>query len=238
LPFALNIRALREREGLTQEQLALALGVSKSAISMYEQGNRQPDFETLEAFADFFNVDMNALLGKKSPLTTESIACSWGSPILNAYASAVRPTQEAACAVLGISHVEPFVDNDTEDEMVDILVYTFPAAAGIPILAENDYERVEFPKDAVPAGADFGIRIKGDSMEPTINDESIVFVRKQPELLNGQIGVFMIDDEAVCKRFYRKGNSVTLKSDNAAYQDIEIKEYQRFYIAGKVLGYR
>lgn len=45
-------------------ELAEKLGVAKSTLSMYEVGKREPDFETLESIADFYNVDMNFLLGK------------------------------------------------------------------------------------------------------------------------------------------------------------------------------
>lgn len=48
----------------SQAELADKLGVSKSTVGMYELGKREPDFETLEAIADLFNVDMNFLLGK------------------------------------------------------------------------------------------------------------------------------------------------------------------------------
>ncbi len=59
------LKYLRNRENLSQAELAQKLGVGKSTISMYEVGKRQPDFETLELIADFFNVDMNFLLGKQ-----------------------------------------------------------------------------------------------------------------------------------------------------------------------------
>ena len=163
---------------------------------------------------------------------------AWGIPILNAYAASLKPTQEAACAVLRISHVDPDDGFAPDVEPTcEMLVYEFPAAAGIPLLAEDDYDRLEFPESAVPSGADFGIRIKGNSMHPTIEDGAIVFVRKQPDLQNGQIGIFMIDGEAVCKRYFRKGNLVTLRSDNPEYTDIIIKPFQEFYVAGHVLGY-
>lgn len=45
-------------------EFAEKLSVAKSTISMYEVGKREPDFETLESIADFYNVDMNFLLGK------------------------------------------------------------------------------------------------------------------------------------------------------------------------------
>lgn len=58
------LKYLRTREKMSQAELADKLGVSKSTVGMYELGKREPDFETLEAIADLFNVDMNFLLGK------------------------------------------------------------------------------------------------------------------------------------------------------------------------------
>ena len=69
--FSNIFRKIREQSGLTQQQLADKLGISRSAVGMYEKGEREPNFETLELIADTFNVDMYYLLGKKS--TTEVI---------------------------------------------------------------------------------------------------------------------------------------------------------------------
>lgn len=63
--FADNLKYFRKRERLTQKELADKLGVSRSAIAMYEKSSREPDFETLENIADFFNVNMSTLLGEK-----------------------------------------------------------------------------------------------------------------------------------------------------------------------------
>lgn len=62
--FGARLKLLRKQDELTQDALAKALGISKSTISMYENGNREPDFETLESFADYFNVDLDYLMGK------------------------------------------------------------------------------------------------------------------------------------------------------------------------------
>ncbi len=62
--FNERLRSLREGKGLTQQQLADALEISKSSVNMYERGEREPGFETLEAIAGVFNVDMNYLYGK------------------------------------------------------------------------------------------------------------------------------------------------------------------------------
>lgn len=45
------LRLLRGEKEMSQQELADALGISKSAINMYERGERQPNFETLEAIA-------------------------------------------------------------------------------------------------------------------------------------------------------------------------------------------
>lgn len=64
--FGFIIRQLRKDKGMTQDQLASLLKVSRSTIGMYETGNREPDFETCEAIADIFNVDMDFLMGRTS----------------------------------------------------------------------------------------------------------------------------------------------------------------------------
>ena len=63
--FASMLKYLRDRDGLSQRDLADKLGISKSTISMYEMGKRHPKFEDEEAIADFFNVDLNTLRGKR-----------------------------------------------------------------------------------------------------------------------------------------------------------------------------
>ncbi|MEG2050927.1 MAG: helix-turn-helix transcriptional regulator [Oscillospiraceae bacterium] len=78
MSFASVLKKLRESKGINQKELAQQLGLSKSAISMYEGGYREPDFETLEVIADYFNVDMNYLHGLKArsnsgPLTNDEL---------------------------------------------------------------------------------------------------------------------------------------------------------------------
>ena len=62
-------KRLRSSCGLTQAEMAEKLGISRSTIGMYETGAREPDFETLEKIADFFNVDIDYLLGRTDKTT-------------------------------------------------------------------------------------------------------------------------------------------------------------------------
>jgi repressor LexA len=62
--FSDMLRFLRKQRGITQDKLAEDLCMSKSAVSMYENGKRLPSFEVLEAFADYFNVSLSVLNGE------------------------------------------------------------------------------------------------------------------------------------------------------------------------------
>ena len=64
--FGKVLRQLRKQDGLTQTDLGKALGISYSAVSMYERGEREPDFEMLEVIADYFNVSMDYLHAKET----------------------------------------------------------------------------------------------------------------------------------------------------------------------------
>ena len=62
--FGEMLGALRRRDGLSQKELARRAGVSRSAIGMYEAGEREPSFETLQTFAGIFGVTADVLLGR------------------------------------------------------------------------------------------------------------------------------------------------------------------------------
>jgi transcriptional regulator with XRE-family HTH domain len=59
-----RIKDLRAEKGISQNELAKALGLTQQAISAYENGLREPDLETLQKIADFFNVSVDYLLGR------------------------------------------------------------------------------------------------------------------------------------------------------------------------------
>ena len=58
-----RLKTLRLQKGLTQKELALQVGVTKSTISAYEKGERKPAYETLVLLARIFNVSTDYLLG-------------------------------------------------------------------------------------------------------------------------------------------------------------------------------
>ena len=69
MKFNIRLKQLRQARRLTQVELAKRLGISSAAVSMYESGQREPNFETEELIADFFNVDIDYLRGKRDTTT-------------------------------------------------------------------------------------------------------------------------------------------------------------------------
>ena len=65
MEFAERLRELRKSKDLSQSELAKKLNISKSTVSMLEVGSRKPSWELMEQIADFFNVDLDFLLGKE-----------------------------------------------------------------------------------------------------------------------------------------------------------------------------
>ena len=180
--FRTRLKQLRNEKKINQRELANFLKVAPSTISMYESGQREPNFEVLESLADFFNVDLNYLLGKSDKTTKLMIEDS-------------QPPQGLKIPVLGT------------------------VAAGIPISAVEDildYEEV--PQSWESQGEFFGLRIKGDSMKPDINDGDTVIVRQQSTANNGDVVIALVNgDDATCKKFEKLDNGIMLISNNSEY---------------------
>jgi transcriptional regulator with XRE-family HTH domain len=59
-----RLKILREQRHLSQVFLGMELGMSQNTISRYETGAREADYDTLIAFADYFQVSIDYLLGR------------------------------------------------------------------------------------------------------------------------------------------------------------------------------
>ena len=83
--------------------------------------------------------------------------------------------------------------------------------------------------------ADFALYVRGNSMEPNFYDGDIVFVKEQPYIDNGQIGIFIYDNETYIKKYSIQEDGVYLISLNKKYPPIKIEENTLFKICGIVL---
>ena len=66
-----NIMALRRAKGITQEELATALGVSNQAVSKWESAQTCPDISLLSVIADYFEVSIDELMGHHTTIKWE-----------------------------------------------------------------------------------------------------------------------------------------------------------------------
>lgn len=70
--FGEKLKYLREKHGLTQEELGKLVNLTKGNISKYERNTHQPNFDTLTFFADYFCVSLDYLLGRVEYRNTPS----------------------------------------------------------------------------------------------------------------------------------------------------------------------
>lgn len=112
--FGERLRLLRQNKGLSQMEFAKLIKLSKSSVNMYERCEREPNLETIERIADYFNVDLDYLLGK-SDFTSKY---DWLS---NSTISNIIPMPEMrkipligsiACGtpILAEEHIEEYID--------------------------------------------------------------------------------------------------------------------------------
>ncbi|MCQ9626877.1 helix-turn-helix domain-containing protein [Cetobacterium somerae] len=115
-------------------------------------------------------------------------------------------------------------------------------SAGVGIFGEEiPVDWLELP-EAIAKKADYASFVSGDSMEPKITSGDLLLIEKTDVLENGDIGVFKIGEDIVCKKF--KSNpiirEITLISLNPKYKSILIdNDYcknNEFNILGKVVG--
>lgn len=120
-------------------------------------------------------------------------------------------------------------------EVQAIPLYDLAASAGTGQFLDGESYKLIDAADA-PRRADFAVRIAGDSMEPVIPDESIVWVHSCETLNTGRIGVFLYGGQAYCKRLRINSVGVMLISANRDYAPIIIREGEDFRVLGEVVG--
>ena len=113
-------------------------------------------------------------------------------------------------------------------------------AAGSPIFAEDNITgELDVPVEWAKKDEYYGLKVKGNSMEPKISNGDIVIIHNQEDAESGEIVIATINgDDAVCKRLMKYGETILLRSFNSEYDDIDVTANQDFKIWGKVLEVR
>ena len=108
-------------------------------------------------------------------------------------------------------------------------------AAGQPVLAEENVEEyVDVPDLAGGDDGEYLLRVRGDSMKDAgILEGDFVVVRPQSTVLDGEIVVALVGEEATVKRFYKESDHVRLQPENEAMEPIRTREAA---VMGRVVG--
>ena len=137
---------------------------------------------------------------------------------------------------------------------IEMPVSTLAASAGTgEFLDQENIELMRFPESSVPAGADFALRVNGDSMEPIYLNHQLVWVQSCNSLQPGEVGIFVLDGEGFIKCYdeqepeedeiedYTDSNGVVhskpvLISFNKKYAPRIVSRNSGFKICGRVLN--
>ena len=120
---------------------------------------------------------------------------------------------------------------------VSIPVYA-RVAAGIPLEASEEIvDREEIPKKWTELGDYYGLRIRGDSMQPRIEEGDVVIVRKQSTADDGQTVIAIVNgNDAVCKKLKVYKDGIALVSNNPIYAPMYFSTSDTQDIPVRIIG--
>jgi transcriptional regulator with XRE-family HTH domain len=199
-----NIKFLRKKKGLTQQQFADQVGIKRSLVGAYEEERAEPKYELLKTIASFFEISIDDFI-------KETINDKWA------------PAPKGNLRILSIS-----VDKD-DNENIELV--PLKASAGyLNGYADPEYV-AQLPKFYLPMfkqGTYRAFEIKGDSMLPLVSGTIIIgeYMENWGDVKSGETYVIISKSEGVVyKRMgskFRADKKLKLISDNPVYEPYEI----------------
>jgi transcriptional regulator with XRE-family HTH domain len=199
-----NIKFLRKKKGLTQQQFADQVGIKRSLVGAYEEERAEPKYELLKTIASFFEISIDDFI-------KETINEKWS------------PAPKGNLRILSIS-----VDKD-DNENIELV--PLKASAGyLNGYADPEYV-AQLPKFYLPMfkqGTYRAFEIKGDSMLPLVSGTIIIgeYMENWGDVKGGETYVIISKaDGVVYKRMggkFRADKKLKLISDNPVYEPYDI----------------
>lgn len=236
--------AIRMR-GLNQKELSILLGtygvnVSNHAVSKWVVGGAVPNAYQLLAICSALQIDDGL-----SYFTKEF------TPSLNK--EGLRKVEDYRADLIASGKYKPESKSTSKIRYIEMPISNLSVSAGTGnFLDEGNFEMVSYPENSIPEGAEFGIRVAGNSMEPVYHDGHTVWVRRCETIEPGQVGVFIYGGEGYLKMYSEQqpedtvadaftdsyGNihmQPVLVSYNQSYADMVISPDIAFQVIGRVL---
>lgn len=187
-----KIDELKRSHKLSLQEFSVLLSnhgvnVTKSGINKWVMGKAIPSAYQLLAICHVFNIEdgLQYFTGSYSPLLNDA---------------GLRKVREYRDDLVASGNYKPETKAIDFIKCIEMPVSNLAVSAGTgTFLDEGNFERISFPESSIPAGAEFGIRVSGNSMEPVYHDGQIVWVQQCDALDVGQVGVFVYDGEGYLK---------------------------------------
>jgi len=228
MELSTHLSRLRKLRRLTQSSVAEFLSkrgpktYTFKTVSQWETGVSEPSVEVFLLLCQLYEV--------------RDIQTEFGMTVIYRSAPQVRSLNSLGNERVGeyknlLLRDPQFCDIPIEKSRV-IRLYDLPVSAGHGVFLDgSDYEEYE-TSEKIAEDADFAVRIQGDSMTPRFADGQVIFIEKTETLEPGEIGIFTLNGEALCKKLGR-GELISL---NSRYSPIDIGEYDSLFALGRVLG--
>lgn len=242
-----RISALRKEAGLSLAEFSdylrgFGVDVMTGAISKWERGLSSPNAYQLIAVCFALGV---------TDVLDEFTSVAKSKPLLNKEGQ--RKVEEYTKVLIASGLYAPETIEADETEYIEMRVSELPVSAGTgALLSEENFKLKRFPKEFVPDGADFGLRVSGDSMEPVFHDGQLVWIEECEEIAPSEIGIFFYDGCGYMKQYDEREPDAeqreaftdsygvvhpqpVLISYNEEYAPIFVSPSAEFQIAGRVL---
>ena len=226
------IRQRRAALGMNQAELAGRLGVSRNTVAGWETNHSRPDLGTVPSLCAALKISLSTFFGVERKRTAEE------RRMLEVFSALEGPDREII-----LWQTEALAARRAEQrrkeappplpKVVRLFRSDLGAAAGFgEDLGEARGEEMILLADRETEQADEIITVCGHSMEPTFLDGDLVLIRHTKELREGEIGIFLVDNEGYIKEYRKDG----LHSHNPEYRTMTFREDQDVRCIGRVIG--
>ena len=241
-----RIRKLRESRNMTQTELSEILGMKTyTTVSKWEKNENFPKGKDLKKLAEIFNVTSDYLLGLSDTKLGKITTQNEHPEILTIYNQLEEPKQEKVLSYAKDQLEEQENSNiismfnkpqDGEDYITDYVEGLVAAGHGT-FQEDNLHMEVRLRAEDVPEDYDTIAKVAGDSMEPMIEDNDLLFIRGTNQVDINDIGIFQINGKNFVKKLKRDYNGGWyLQSLNNSYEEIHLTENDDIRTIGEVVN--
>lgn len=244
--LGVRIRKLRESRNMTQTELSEILGMKTyTTVSKWEKNENFPKGKDLKKLAEIFNVTSDYLLGLSDTELGKITTQNEHPEILTIYNQLEEPKQEKVLDYAkeqleeqNSSKIVSIFDKTKNDEdYITDYVEGLVAAGHGTFQEDNLHMEVKLRAEDVPEEYDTIAKVAGDSMEPMIEDNDLLFIKVKNQVDINDIGIFQINGKNFVKKLKRDYNGGWyLQSLNNSYEEIHLTEEDDIRTIGEVVS--